>query len=398
MNCRKCNAELAEGSLFCNQCGTRTKASESAGVRGSRKRWIVGGSVAVALVLAGIAFFLLSKDSPVEQYKKAIAGSRYEEANVIYEDEIQGDLNDEMAVDAFIQADMDEIGQAFADGSLDYNGAILKLDMLGKTGLLKKELGTVRADIDRLNDSRIAFQTGQAFLADKRWKEALAELGKVSDRDSDNFAKARNLIQTTSAEYKTEALKRSETLANELKYEEAIAALNEGLAVLSKDADLLSKKTVYEKQHEEQLALELEKKIRELRDNQFLVVESTNIYTDWLDDIYLSVVVRNKTEKVVKSFIIGWMGYDKDGYPVKSGWLSPDFLKTGAAEANIQPNKTYGSNSGWRLTGGFDNTIEAAEFIACVKEVEFYDGTRWENEYYDYWVEQHLEQPLQEAV
>jgi len=62
-------------------------------------------------------------------------------------------------------------------------------------------------------------------------------------------------------------------------------------------------------------------------------------------------------------------GFDKYGYPVKTGWLSPDYLKEGYAEVNIQPGMTYGSDSGWRISD--DDTPEAKQFLACVKEVEY---------------------------
>ena len=56
---------------------------------------------------------------------------------------------------------------------------------------------------------------------------------------------------------------------------------------------------------------------------------------------------------------------------------------------NIQPGMTYGSDSGWRISD--DDTPEAKQFLACVKEVEYYDGSKWVNPYYDYWVEEYKE-------
>lgn len=50
---------------------------------------------------------------------------------------------------------------------------------------------------------------------------------------------------------------------------------------------------------------------------------------------------------------------------------------------------TYGSDSGWRISD--DDTPEAKQFLACVKEVEYYDGSKWVNPYYDYWVEEYKE-------
>ncbi|WP_281180375.1 DUF5780 domain-containing protein [Paenibacillus tianmuensis] len=67
-------------------------------------------------------------------------------------------------------------------------------------------------------------------------------------------------------------------------------------------------------------------------------------------------------------------------------------MKQGNSEENIQPGKSGGGDSGWRLTGGFNKGTDAVTFKASVKEVEYYDGSKWENPYYPYWVE---EKPIQ---
>lgn len=393
MRCKKCGAELSDDSLFCNKCGSKTTPSALKSMD-SKKKWILISSLAVAVIALGVMFSFLSSN-PVGAFEKAISDNKYGEANQIFEEKIKGDLKKEMEVAAFLQVEIDSIVQGHATSKIDYNFATVKLETIQKTALLKSEVSEAFSTIHALNDSRTAFKTGQELLKNNSIKEALLELKKVKESDSDNFPKAQELIISTSNDYKNNVLNEAANLVSDDKFTEAIGMITDALLMLNNDSDLLAKKTLYQKQHEEQLAIERKMKMEELRENQEVTVESTSTFTDWLDDIYLSIVVKNNTDKVVKKYTVGWMGFDNDGFPVKTGWISPDFLKEVQAEANIQPNKTFGSGYGWALTGGFSKTMDAATFIACVKEVEYYDGTIWENEYYTYWVEEQKEKPLQ---
>ncbi|MNJ60471.1 hypothetical protein D3C77_562060 [compost metagenome] len=182
----------------------------------------------------------------------------------------------------------------------------------------------------------------------------------------------------------------AQQLASEQQFEQAIAAINEALDIMPNDSELAAKQSVYENQNKEKLAAERKEKVEELKANQELSVVETRIVDDYIFDQMAQVIVQNNTDKVVKKYRVGYMGFDKDNYPVKFGLLNESFLREGVAEATIQPGEKHGSNKKWEL---FESKI--VKIIACVKNVEYFDGSTWVNEYYDYWVEDHKDKPLQ---
>jgi len=393
VHCNKCNSsDFPDGSLFCNNCGASLSTPSLKQPR-SKKKWGLLSIVVGGIIVLITAFYLFNS-SPTSAFEKAITSNNYGEAIEIFNKKIKGNLDREIKVESFLQASIDTVVQEFTNDKIDYNFSITKLETIKKTELLKSKVNETLSTIKELHKSRTAFKTGQEHLKNKNIKEALSELKKVTELDHVNFPKAQELVRSTSSDYKDIVINDAENLVKTQKFVEAIKVMDDTLLLLKDDSDLLAKKTSYQKQNEAYLELKRKKKIEDLKGKQELTVTGTSTFTDWLDDVHVSIIVKNTTNKVVKKFVVGWMGYDKDGFPVQTGWITPEFLKEGNAEANIQPNKSYGSGYGWKLTGGFSKTMNAATFIACVKEVEYYDGTKWENEYYSYWVEEHKEKPL----
>lgn len=391
VNCNKCGNNLSDDSAFCSKCGTKVDTGNAKiTIKIPKKKLLFGIAGLVIVVSFTIVFFL---NRPVNAFLNAVQDNEYGNAIDIYNKEIKGNSEKENEIKTLLKEEIDNIKNEYVSEKIQYEPAITQLDTIYKTNLLQAEVNVAKGKINDLNNSRTAFKAGQELLKNDQVKDALTELKKVVKEDS-NYQKAKELIDSSIGKYKAQILEDVEQFAAQQKYQEAVSLLTEALSIIPNDADFSSKKTVYQKQNEQKLAAERKKKMEELLAKQEVSVVSTSLFTDWLDDKHISIVVKNHSNKVVKKYEVGWMGFDKNGYPVKTGWLSPDFLKVGSAEANIQPGNTFGSDSGWQLTGGYSKTLEAVKFIACVKEVEYYDGSKWTNPYYQYWLEEYKEKPF----
>lgn len=131
--------------------------------------------------------------------------------------------------------------------------------------------------------------------------------------------------------------------------------------------------------------------MEELKNNQEVEVVSVDQYTNSINTNFITVKVKNNTsDKRVKSYSIGFMGFDADGLPVKVGLAGGEFVGRGRGDQNILPNKTMDSGGGWYL----DNH-DIKILIACISEVEYYeDNQRWTNPYYELWLQEYQEKPL----
>lgn len=399
IRCDKCGNELSDESLFCNKCGAKNGVNTNQKMLFFKSRkWLYTLSVLVVIFIIAGVFFMVNSN-PIHAFKNSIQDSSYKDAINIYDKEIKGNIKRETEVEKYLESDLMKIQQDFEEEKIDYDKAISKIEVIKKTELLASKVSDVQNNINALNNSRIAYRTGNELIKNDNIKDALIELKKVTEKDSKNYAKAKELIEKSSSTYKNIILNNADKAASNNKFEEALNEINQGLTIIPNDADLIAKKSVYEKKNEEQIANERKIKIQETKDKQEIVVEKASIivqsteYKTLYPDM-IQVIAKNKSNKTVKNMVVVSLGFDSNGLPVKiKGEYSSngDYVFEGTAEdVNIIPNATFGKDKGWSL----DESHGIKSVLSCVKEVEYYDGTTWENEYYNYWLDEYKEKPL----
>ncbi|RKP53231.1 zinc ribbon domain-containing protein [Cohnella endophytica] len=400
MKCARCGNELSEESVFCNKCGNKIGVKPRGEFLTKKAKWYITTSLSViAIVIAGIFWIDSIRATPVKVFKDAIGDSKYEDAILVYNKEIKGDLDKESDIEAFLNSDIEKIAEDFAEGKIDYLFAKNRLETISKTNLLSAKVSESQREVNNLNDSRIAFKNGNEFLKNDRFADALHEFKKVIKSDS-NYTNAQTLISQASTDYKTTLINDAEKKASEEQFEEALMSINEALSIIPDDYDLVAKKAVYDKKNEEKKAVERTIKLQKAKEHQEVVVEKAGIIVQSADykALYpdmIQVIVKNQFGKTVKNMIVASLAYDSNGLPLKIktqfSFSNANFEFDGNAEnVNIVPNGTFGKNNGWSL----DESHGIKTVLSCVKEVDYYDGTKWENEYYDYWLEEYKEKPL----
>lgn len=97
----------------------------------------------------------------------------------------------------------------------------------------------------------------------------------------------------------------------------------------------------------------------------------------------LQAIVQNDTKDDIKSAVIAFAAWDKNGLPVKiKGSLSfadgSYITKVDYSDINLAAGSSYGEESGYNLEDG----LNIKTFKAIVVSYETYDGTSWENPYF----------------
>jgi tetratricopeptide (TPR) repeat protein len=399
--CKKCNTENQEGSLFCNKCGAnifdqnnnnreqREMSNKKLSFLKNKKTIIFISAVAI-IVCSLLLFFYLN--NPLRNYQNEIKSNNYSGASHIYDEKIKGNDEKEKQVKSFLLDEITEIENSFMDKKIEYSKATDRLETIKNTGLVSKDVKISIANIEKINNSRIAYKKAKEFQKEDNYIDAIREYKNVIKED-ENYKSAQKQIKDMATNYKKDVLKQAEESAKSQDYDKSVSLLKEASSLIPENSDIIAKLAVYEKKLEEQKLVERKKKMEELKANQELVVISSKVVPDYFKiNDQAQVVVKNNTQKVVKNFNVGIVMYDNNGYPLKSGTLAGESeLFKGKAEAvNIQSGQTFGNNSAWNLYTDYGTV---SKLNACVISVEYYDGSKWTNAYYSYWEEEYRGKP-----
>lgn len=403
MKCKKCGQENAEDSKFCNNCGVNLENNRSLidkikKINLKRKNTIIIGITSLLLlILLSVSIFIFT--NPVTRFKTALKGNNIEKATHIYYND-KNNEKDKTKMINFVKDYASDIEKNFKDEKLSYDDVINKLDGLKEINISQYEVKATRTNIDKLNKSKVSFSKAEEYLKKNDYINALKEYGLVIEED-ENYKSAQDAITENKEKYKSEVLQQIDKFAEQNQYNESIQLLNTASTILTNDNDITSKLEVSKTKWQEILNEEKEKEKEKAQANQLLIVDSSNIIvqsTEWkaLYPDMLQAFVTNKSDRTVKNMNIGFLAYDSNGYPLKiKGQYSfndanYEFLGN-ADNINLVSKSQFGNNVGWNL----DESHGISTVKACVKSATFYDGTTWDNPYYQYWLKEYKEKQIQ---
>lgn len=397
MKCRKCGQNNVENSKFCNNCGTNLEDGsiikriksiiqfKTLKVFDFKNKKVICISITTLLVLVLLSVSIFKITNPVARFKTAVKSNNIEQAKYIYDNH---KYNDKMI--GFVKNYISDIEEDFKNDKISYDNAMDKLNNIQDLDIAKVELKAAKAYIPSLNTSRLAFEKAEEYLKQNDYVNALKEYNNVIQTDV-NYKSAQKSISENKEKYKTEVLNTVDEFTEQRKYNETVQLLNTAAKILSDDNDIISKLEVSKTQQKE-----------EVKANQLLVVDSANILiqsTQWkyaYPDM-LQAFVTNKSDKTVKDMNIGFLAYDSNGYPLKIAMqysiAGDNFEFVGNADnINLISGNQFGYGKGWNLDPNHGISIVKA----CVKDAIFYDGTKWTNPYYEYWLQEYKEKQIQE--
>jgi tetratricopeptide (TPR) repeat protein len=253
VKCNSCDYELSEDSMFCNKCGAKVGETNTDAKTRSNKLIIPMGIGGLLIVIILVSVFMLNSN-PIDSFIGSVLENKSSEAIEVYENKIKGDSEKEKEVETLLKREIQSIKSDYLLKKIDYNAATVELETIQKTNLLKSEIDSMKKEINKINDSRTAFKTGQEFLDKENYREAIIEFKKVIEED-ENYLKAQEFINDTKNEFKADVLSKAEQHASDENYIDAISVLANALTIIPKDPDVIAKKEVYEQENEEKIAV-----------------------------------------------------------------------------------------------------------------------------------------------
>ncbi|NRY61530.1 DUF5780 domain-containing protein [Clostridium beijerinckii] len=399
MKCKKCGHENCDSAQFCNSCATKLNKNERhyiqnlkdkiKGFYKRKKHIILGSSIPIIIIIIGIIFF----SNPMLKFEKAIKSNDIVKATSIYNESIKDNKKMQDKAIAFVKDEVSNIEKDFKNENMAYDKANNELDNIKSIGIIPLEINDSMQKIDKLNNSRTAFNKAEDYLKEGDYLNAIKQYALVI-KDDKNFDNSQKKIKDNTGKYKEQVLKSAKESVSNNDYDKAVSILSGVDTIIKTDDDIISKLSDYRKKLEEKKAQEKNQKMDELKRKQEIEVISTSTAPIVIggNGTYAKVIVKNNTNKVVKKYNVGILMYDTNGHPVGPetviGTGSVNNLFEGKSDLlNIQPGQLEGEKYQWTL----DNNYGRVEkIIACPISAEYYDGSIWSNEYYKYWNEEYL--------
>lgn len=338
------------------------------------------------LIIAVICILIFFKfyNSDVNKFKRSLDVYNIDELKDIYISTTSYD--ERKKIENIFEEKLNAILKQFTSNEKSYENTYAELEKYNELSNLENRLTKAKEQLIEIKTSKDNYSKGQNAEKNNNLYEAIENYSKVVELDSENYKLAQKYINDNKSTLKNNMLIEIDELINNGDYISANSKLELLQTIFTNDTDIKSKVDLIKDKAKQQ-------EIEKYKNEQEMTVLSAKKYKEWYSDTIsgVQVIVQNNTQKVVKSYIVSVLAYDSAGYPLKIEYNGYESLVEYEG-ANVQPGATHGKDNYGSISYEEEKISSA---LACVKQVEYYDGTIWENPYYEYWIEQYKEKPLE---
>lgn len=336
------------------------------------------------IIIIGVIIFLSLYNTDVNRFKRNLEDYNISELKEIYKSTVSYD--EKKKIENIFVDKLNEILEEFATNKKSYEEVYEEIEKYSEFSNLENKTTTAKNQLEEIKTSKDYFFKGQNAEKNNSIFEAITNYLQVIELDKENYEIAKKYINNNKNNLKNSTLLEVDQLINSEDYINANLKLELLNKIFVDDKEINNKiSTIKDKAKKQE--------VEKLKTEQEVVVLSATKHKEWYSDTLsgIRVIVQNNTEKVVKSYIVSVLAYDSSNYPLKIEYN--DYEKIFKSDgANIQSGATHGKDNYCDI---YYEVEKISSALACVKEVEYYDGSTWENPYYEYWLEEYKEKPLQ---
>ncbi len=339
--------------------------------------------ILIIAVICTVIFFRFY-NSDINKFKRSLDDYNIDELKDIYSSTTSYD--ERKKIESIFEERLSIIITQFASNKKSYEDTYAELEKYNKLSNFENKITKAKDQLVEIKTSKDNYSKGQNAEKNDNLLEAIENYSKVIELDTENYKIAQKYINDNKNTLKNNMLAEIDELVNNGDYINANLKLELLKTIFTNDATIESKVALIKDKAKQQ-------KIEKYKNEQEMTVISVKKHKEWYSDTIsgVKVIVQNNTQKVVKSYIVSVLAYDSAGYPLKIEYNNYELLVK-ADGVNIQPGETHGEDNYCNI---YHEEEKISSALACIKKVEYYDGTTWENPYYEYWLEQYKEKPIE---
>ncbi|MCL2859049.1 MAG: hypothetical protein FWF46_00445 [Oscillospiraceae bacterium] len=217
---------------------------------------------------------------------KYITDKQYAQANDYYSKSIKGKTDKETSTNDKVNTYLDQLLSDYINDNKSYDDTKTELKQLADLTPPPSNIDNALNQLSIISASKTAFANGQADMTAGNYTEAITEFYKVMEADSNNYAKVQDLITQANNSYKDGVMAEIQDLSDKKDYATAITKAQDYLNSNSNDTEMTTQLNTLKQQRLDQVIADAQslannkkydEAIAELTQNKELTTDTTQI-------------------------------------------------------------------------------------------------------------------------